>query len=129
MNDKENALLDIQIWATIGFILASIISIVLTYNQKLNKTKRNGFLSKNQERDLIIFNRLFSLLLVSIFLYVNYETLIIAKSKNKKLSTEIEQLIAGILTLIAALFAMDVSFKDLKKDNLSSNSNFLNPIL
>lgn len=129
MNDKENILLDIQIWATVGFVLASLISIVLTYNQKLDKTKQKGFLSKSQERDLIIFNRLFSLLLVSIFLYVNYESLIIAKAKNKKLSTEIEQVIAGILTLIAALFAMDVSFKDLKKDNLSSNSNFLNPIL
>lgn len=115
-NNEEIQLLDIQIWATAGFILVSLISIILTYNQKQNVKNEKPLFSDKQKKDLIIFNRFFSLLLVIIFLLINFKTYKDAKEKHEREAIEIEQLIAGAITLIAALLTLDATFKDLKSE-------------
>jgi len=119
-SNEEIKLLDIQIWSTWGFIIVSLISIILTHNQKLKSLKKKTIFSDDQKRILIIFNRLLSLLLVILFLYVNYKTYTIAKDKHERESIELEQLVAAVITLIAALFTMDATFKDLKGEEINN---------
>ena len=65
--------IDIQFY-TLFFSLASIIiSLILTYNQRLIKENKKTLLSESNSYNLSLFNRVLILSIALIFLYVNYK--------------------------------------------------------
>ena len=73
MNRGSLKAIDIQFY-TLFFSLASIIiSLILTYNQKLIKENKKTLLSDKASYNLSLFNRVLILSIALIFLYVNYK--------------------------------------------------------
>ena len=126
MKDKQEEIdaINIQLIALLISLASVIISIIITYNQKLNL---EGINTVNPKKifDLTIFNRLLILVLSLIFLYVNYKLYKISKKEGEDLKPYILQLIASILTIIASIIAIYIV-------SLSTKENIVdieNPII
>ena len=126
MKDKQEEIdaINIQLIALLISLTSVIISIIITYNQKLDL---EGINTVNPKKifDLTIFNRLLILVLSLIFLYVNYKLYKISKKEGEDLKPYILQLIASILTIIASIIAIYIV-------SLSTKENIVdveNPII
>ena len=126
MKDKQKEIdvINIQLIALLISLASVIISIIITYNQKLNL---EGINTVNPKKifNLTIFNRLLILILSLIFLYVNYKLYKISKKEGEDLKPYILQLIASILTIIASIIAIYIV-------SLSTKENIVdveNPII
>ena len=100
---QEANLLDLQLIATIVYIGSLIISIFLTYNDKMSVLNLDKIFTEKQNRNLSIFNRLLVVILTCIFLYASYETKQLAKIKGEKLENFNLQIIASEISLISTL--------------------------
>ena len=107
MKEKQEEInaINIQLIALLIALGSAIISIVITYNQKLDLENKNN---KNPKKifNLTIFNRILILVLSFVFLYVNYKLYKISKKEGEDLKPYILQIIASILTIIASLIAI-----------------------
>ena len=107
MKEKQEEInaINIQLIALLIALGSAIISIVITYNQKLDLENKNN---KNHKKifNLTIFNRILILVLSFVFLYVNYKLYKISKKEGEDLKPYILQIIASILTIIASLIAI-----------------------
>lgn len=124
MNRGSLKAIDIQFY-TLFFSLASIvISLILTYNQKLIKEDKKTLLSDKASYNLSLFNRVLILSIALIFLYVNYKDYKTSNNnKQKKKSTL--QIDASLLTIIAASISLYVVYNS-KPEAIT---NIQNPIV
>ncbi len=124
MNRGSLKAIDIQFY-TLFFSLASIIiSLILTYNQKLIKENKKTLLSDKASYNLSLFNRVLILSIALIFLYVNYKDYKTSNNnKQKKKSTL--QIDASLLTIIAASISLYVVYNS-KPEAIT---NIQNPIV
>ena len=124
MNRGSLKAIDIQFY-TLFFSLASIIiSLILTYNQRLIKENKNTLLSDTNSYNLSLFNRVLILSIALIFLYVNYEDYKSSNtSKQKKKCTL--QIDASILTILASIVSLYVVYNS-KPEAIA---NIQNPIV
>ena len=124
MNRGSLKAIDIQFY-TLFFSLASIIiSLILTYNQKLIKEDKKTLLSDKASYNLSLFNRVLILSIALIFLYVNYKDYKTSNNnKQKKKSTL--QIDASLLTIIAASISLYVVYNS-KPEAIA---NIQNPIV
>ena len=124
MNRGSLKAIDIQFY-TLFFSLASIvISLILTYNQKLIKEDKKTLLSDKASYNLSLFNRGLILSIALIFLYVNYKDYKTSNNnKQKKKSTL--QIDASLLTIIAASISLYVVYNS-KPEAIT---NIQNPIV
>lgn len=126
MKDKQEEIntVNIQLITLLFALVSAIISIVITYNQKLDLEGDNTTDPK-KIFNLTVFNRILILVLSLIFLYVNYKLYNISKKEGEDLKSYILQIIASILTVITSLIALYVV-------SLSSKENIVdieNPII
>ena len=123
MNKGNLKAIDIQFY-TLFFSLASIvISLILTYNQKLIKENKNTILGDNISYKLSLFNRVLIVSIALIFLYVNYKDYNTSNNNQKKKCTL--QIDASMLTILAALISLYVVYNS-KPESIS---NIQNPIV
>ena len=106
-NDEAH-LLEIQIIATVLFIVSLIISLLITYNDKQSVENKKPLLTNSQAANLSIFNRLFVVILTLVFLYVNYKSRENAKKDNEELWPFNLQICASELSLLATLIVLYV---------------------
>ena len=96
-----------QIAATTLFILAISISLILSINQKLKLENKNYFFSDKESRIIAIANRIFIVLIVLFYLYIDNENFVISgNNKYQKYQCYLE-----IIYLIAALIALYITIK------------------
>ena len=96
-----------QIVATTLFILSLSISLSLSINQKLKLESKNCFYSDKGARIIAISNRIFVIIIVLFYLYIDNENLEISgNNKYQKYQCYLE-----ILYLIAALAALYITIK------------------
>lgn len=107
-NKEEIKIVDIQLIAILLTIVSSIISLLLTINQKLELKNLKTLFTTKQTFKITKFNRTLILILGLIFLYVNYRLYQISKSQKEDLKPYELQISASILTVIAALIALYV---------------------
>ena len=107
-NDKEEKIINVQLVTVIISLLSVVISIVLTYNQKLNIEKKESLLNPDKALSLTYFNRILIVIISTVFLYVNYQLYKISKEEGESLESYIYQIIASALTIIASLIALYV---------------------
>ena len=104
MNSKEEVkIVNIQLISTFLFILSLVISLLLTYNSKLEVEGKKGFLNDKQNYSISVFNRIFIVCLSLAFLYTNIKNKEIAKSKSVNTHPFNLQIMASELSLLAAL--------------------------
>lgn len=123
--NKEEEYINIQLIALIITLISVFISLLLTYNQKLEiKNLETLFSSKNTFK-LTKFNRILILILGITFLYVNYNLYKISKKEGENLKPYILQIFASILTVITALITLYV----VSLSNKENVSDIENPII
>ncbi len=108
---KEANLLDIQIITTIIYIGSLILSIYITYNDKVTIENGKGFLSKKQNQNFSIFNRTLVVVLTLIYLYVSYENQKIITKKGGDTNAASLQVLASEISLVSTLIVLYVVLK------------------
>lgn len=108
---KEENLLDIQIITTLIYIGSLILSIYITYNDKVSIATGKGFLSKKQNANLSKFNRTLVVILTLVFLYISYENKKTIEKKKGDIQSASLQVFASELSLVSTLIVLYVVFK------------------
>ena len=106
--DKEINAINIQLYTLVIALVSAFISIVITYNQKLDLEDKDTPLHSKQLFNLTLFNRILVVVLSFIFLYVNYILYKISKEEGEDLKSYILQIIASILVIASGIIALYV---------------------
>lgn len=123
--DEEINAVNVQLIALVFALLSAFISIVITYNQKLDLENKDTMYNSKQLYRITLFNRILILVLSFVFLYVNYKLYEISKDEGEDLKAYILQIVASVLTIGAGIIALYVVY-------LSTNENIVdveNPII
>lgn len=108
---KEENLLDLQIITTLIYIGSLILSIYITYNDKITIANGKGFLSKKQNAIFSKFNRTLVVVLTLIYLYVSYENRKTIEKKKGDIQAASLQVFASELSLVSTLIVLYVVFR------------------
>ena len=110
--ELEIKILDIQLIATILFVISLFISILITYDEKIKLENNKGLFSDKTVQDLSLFNRIFVVILALVFIYCNYISKKIAEYKNDEIESTELQILAGLLSLVASIIVLYVAYKN-----------------
>ena len=108
MKKEEIDTINIQLIALFLFLFSTIISIIITYNQKLDIENKDTIIDAKDSFKLTLFNRVLILILSLVFLYVNYKLYEISKREGENLKSYTLQIIASIFTIVSGLIALYV---------------------
>lgn len=105
---KEINAINIQLIALLLTLFSAIVSILITYNQKLNLEEKETIFTAKEQYNITLFNRILILSLALIFLYVNYTLYKISKDENENLKSYKLQIVASILVIISEIIVLYV---------------------
>lgn len=105
---EETNAIDIQLVALVFTVITAIISIIITYNQKLEIEEKETLFSPKESLKITLFNRKLILILSFVFLYVNYVLLKISKEEGEDLKPYNLQIFASILVIASGIIALYV---------------------
>lgn len=125
MKEEEIKAINLQLFTLFIFLLSVVISILITYNQKLNLENKNTIFNSKETYKITLFNRILITTLSLIFIYVNYKLYKISKEEGENLKPYILQILAGVLTTIADFIALYV----VKLSTTESIVDVENPII
>ena len=109
MNKKEEVkAINIQLLALIIVIFSTILSILITYNQKLNLENKKTLFDSKESFDISLFNRVLIVVLSLVFLYINIKLFNLSKKEGEDLKSYILQIVASVLAVISGLIALYV---------------------
>lgn len=120
---QEINYLNIQIFISLIVIITVITSIILTYNEKLELQNKKTLFNKRTTHNISYINRLTILITGIIFLFINYKLYQISKKEGEDLKIYYLQIIASILTVIAATIALYVVSKETDTDSVDDVEN------
>ena len=125
MKEEEIKEINLQFFTLFLFLFSGVISILITYNQKLDLENKETIFNSKESYKVTLFNRILIVTLSLIFLYINYKLYKISKEEGENLKPYLLQILAGILTVIADFIALYVV-------NLSTTESIVdveNPII
>lgn len=125
MKEEEINAINIQLITLIFVLFSSIISIILTYNQKLNIENKKGILSPKNSLKLTLYNRILVVIVSLVFLYVNIKLYEISKDEGEDLKSYSLQIMASFFAIISGLIALYV----VSLSNTENISDVENPII
>ena len=105
---EEINLLNIQLLTSLAVIITVSISLLLTYNQKQDIQNKKTIFTKKQTHNISYLNRLTILITAIIFLIINYKLYLISKKEGEDLKVYYLQILASILSTLAALIVFYV---------------------
>ena len=105
---EEIDTINIQLVALVFTVITAIISIIITYNQKLEIEGKQTIFSPKESLKITLFNRKLILVLSFIFLYVNYILFKISKEEGEDLKSYKLQILASILVIASGIIALYV---------------------
>ena len=112
--------IDIQLIATLGFILALILSYLLAYHKKLTITTNKGLFDDKTAQNLEIFQSILLLIVAITFLYINCKQYKLAKEMK---TSETDELLlrtdTAVLAVISSIVSLYIIYKNYKNNNLS----------
>ena len=118
-NSNENRLIDLSILSSILFIIGSLISLSITFNEKRNINNKKNIYTNKQALDISFYNRILILIAVLISSYVGYNNLnneddnTRAKYKSSLLFT------TNILTVIGSIIILYVAYLNKQEQSLT----------
>jgi len=122
---EEREAINIQLIALFFTLITAIISIIITYNQKLELEEKETLLSPENSLKLTLFNRKLILILSFIFLYVNFVLLKISKEEGEDLKPYNLQIAASLFIIISGIIALYV----VSLSNTENVADVENPIV
>lgn len=108
MNTKneEVNLLDLQIMTTIIFVASLILSIYLTYNDKLKLLEQETIFNDELSNKLAIFNRILVVILSLSYLYISNRNIDIVSQKGQNVYPFKLQLVGSELSILATIVVL-----------------------
>ncbi len=122
---EEINAINIQLIALGITLITSIISIIITYNQKLELEDKQTLFTPKDSLKITLFNRKLILILYFVFLYVNYSLYNISKEEGEDLKPYKLQIGASIFIIISGLIALYV----VSLSSTENVSDIENPII
>ena len=107
-NEKQLELVNGQILGIILFILTLIVSIIIAYNEKLQRENKSGLFSNKDALNISLINRLVVVLLGIYFVYDAYERRKVSNNLNDPNSNL--QILASWLALIASIIILYIIY-------------------
>lgn len=124
---NEEKLIDLSVISSIIFILASLVSLTLTLDDRAKLSNKKYVLSNKQKLDISFYNRIVILIAVSISLYVGYNNYKNGNNKNAKYKSSL-LLTTNILTLISSIIILYVAYLN-KEEQTLNPANVENPLI
>ena len=122
---EELEAINIQLIALFFTLITAIISIIITYNQKLELEEKETLLTPKNSLKLTLFNRKLILILSFVFLYVNFVLLKISKEEGEDLKPYNLQIVASLFIIVSGIIALYV----VSLSNTENVSDVENPIV
>lgn len=114
--EKELKAVNEQIIATILFLGTIIISLSLSIDRRQKILNKKAIYSNEKARNIAIINRIIVVFIVLIYLQIDKENLDITKEKQNQTNLANLQIIAELITLIAALIALYITYNSKTED-------------
>lgn len=125
-NEEELKLINGQIIGIIFFIVTLIVSLLLTYNEKLQRENKPPLFTNKKALDIAFLNRLIVALLGLYFLYTSYKR---KDLENNNLNNYINlEIIASWLAFLASAIVFYIVFLNYNNPNFDV-SEIEEPIL
>lgn len=119
INKQKIKFLNIQIIATIGFIIALLISYLLACDKKLSLEKKKRLFSEEQAQNIALFQTILVFLIAACFLYINYKQYKLSKESNDDDEEDLLlQIETSIFAIISAIIGLYIIFKNYRNNNL-----------
>ena len=122
---EETEAINIQLVALFFTVITAIISIIITYNQKLEIEKKEPLFTPKDSLKITLFNRKLILILSFVFLYVNLVLKQISKEEGEDLKPYNLQLVASLFIIISGIIALYV----VSLSNTENVSDVENPVI
>ncbi len=87
--EEEVRLIDINLYSSIIFIFKIVISILLTYNDKLKLLNKKPLFNKENEKTITNISNFILLVIALVFVYTAYREYKINRTKGKINSTKV----------------------------------------
>lgn len=120
---KEITLLDAQILTSVLVLISIIASIIVTYDDEQEKKGKPRLFSKNFDKYLNLFNRIYAFLIILFITYISYESYQLGKQEGKPLKPLKHQLWASILSILPAIIVILVVFETWDDGSIASGEN------
>ncbi len=125
MNEQELQkdqlfIIDGQLIGSILYILSFVATIIVIVNQRKVALNKDGFLTTEESQIIITLNKVFILLLLLLFVYLNFKSKKLAKNTNQDTASLDLQIIASIISLVPALIGLYVVITDFSATNFQT---------
>ena len=122
---EEIEAINIQLIALVFTVITAIISIIITYNQKLELEEKETLFTPKDSLKITLFNRKLILILSFVFLYVNFVLLKISKEEGEDLKPYNLQIVASLFIIVSGIIALYV----VSLSNTENVSDVENPVI
>lgn len=120
--EEELRAINIQLYAIVFLVISGIISLIITYNQKLDIENKKTFFNSRESLKITSFNRKLGLIIALVFLYVNVKLYNLSKEEGEDLKSYTLQILASILVVASSLITLYVVSLS-ETENLSDVEN------
>ncbi|MBQ8205913.1 MAG: hypothetical protein IJZ77_00425 [Bacilli bacterium] len=103
-NDEEIKLVNGQLIATFIFIISLTITLIITYNEKLQKENKKPFFTNKESINIALINRIVLLILGGYFVYDAFRRKILAEENANNKNNKFNELTSN-LQITASWFA------------------------
>lgn len=122
-NEEEIKLINGQIIGTFLFIISLIISLIITYNEKLQKENKEPFLTNKEAINIALINRILVLILGGYFVYDAFRRKILSdensndnKFNNLTSNLQITASWFAFISSVIILFIIILNYNNLNFD-------------
>lgn len=123
---KKIDFLNLQMLATIGFIIALLLSYLLSYDKKLSLEKKKRLFKEGEAQQLSLIQTLLVFIVSISFLYLNYNQYVLSKNTNSNDQVDfLLQIETSIFAIISALIGLYIVFKNRSKNILMSPTEII----
>ena len=112
LQKEQLFIIDGQLIASILYILSFLATIIVIINQRKLALNKKGFLTVEESQIIITLNKIFILLLLLLFVYLNYKSIKLAENTNQNTNSLNLQMISSIISLVPALIGLYVVITD-----------------
>ena len=112
LQKEQLFIIDGQLIASILYILSFVATIIVIINQRKLALNKKGFLTVEESQIIITLNKIFILLLLLLFVYLNYKSIKLAENTNQNTNSLNLPMISSIISLVPALIGLYVVITD-----------------
>lgn len=112
LQKEQLFIIDGQLIASILYILSFVATIIVIINQRKLALNKKGLLTVEESQIIITLNKIFILLLLLLFVYLNYKSIKLAENTNQNTNSLNLQMISSIISLVPALIGLYVVITD-----------------